>query len=88
MKYKCPNCGKLMTTMYCDLCEKSIPRSCAVEEEQSDIKAELKNQAYILYDISRKVNIMYVIMIISVILSLIGTIFGIVEMVKIANLFR
>lgn len=102
MMYKCPYCGKVTTSMYCDVCEKSIPRSCTVDTHQmndkelaeasshsiDEIKATLKNLTYSVSEISRKVHVIYVITIISVILSLIGAIFGIVEMVKLANLFH
>lgn len=102
MMYKCPYCGKVTTSMYCDVCEKSIPRSCTVDAHQMDgkelaeasnhsideIKATLKNLTYSVSEIRRKVQVIYVVTIICIILSLLGAIFGIVEMVKIANLFR
>ena len=30
--YKCPNCGKMNTAMYCDTCDKSIPAIYAVDD--------------------------------------------------------
>lgn len=102
MMYKCPHCGRLSVSMYCDVCEKTIPRSCAVDAHEmndkelaeassrstDEIKETLKNLTYSVSAIGNKVQVIYVVTIISIILSILGVIFGIVEMTKLSNLFR
>lgn len=33
MKYKCPDCGRINLSMYCDTCNKGLSSTCAVDSE-------------------------------------------------------
>ncbi|MGN0701207.1 MAG: hypothetical protein ACI4J8_09430 [Oscillospiraceae bacterium] len=92
-KYKCPECGKISTSLYCDTCQKSIPTHCAIDnmdnmtEEsaalaQTDILSELKEYTkrnnYLLSEVERHTKVMSVIMIISAVMSLASAVFTII----------
>ena len=85
-KYKCPTCGKISSSMYCDVCEKSIPNNCAidsyssdsVEEWQAETTNDLLVHTKVSNDILRRIehntSVMKVIMVISFICALISLI--------------
>lgn len=35
MKYKCPNCGRINLSMYCDTCNKGLSNACAVTDSET-----------------------------------------------------
>lgn len=87
-KYKCPNCGKISTSMYCDTCEKSIPSSCAIDNvdamsaeaaattgELLEIKEYTKMNNSALDKIERHTKVMAVIMVISAVCTVANAVF-------------
>lgn len=87
-KYKCPNCGKISTSMYCDTCEKSIPSSCAIDNvdamsaeaaattsELLEIKEYTKMNNSALDKIERHTKTMAIIMVISAVCAVASAVF-------------
>lgn len=89
-KYRCPYCGDISMSTYCDSCEKSIPSSCIVEtqaesatEEQegknmNELINHMKKSNELLRTIERNTSVMKVIMIINFICALISVIITVV----------
>ncbi len=78
--YRCPECNKLYPSMYCDLCQKSIPHSCATDAPGAsgsdaatgtleDIKRYEERSNYLLSEIERHARVMKIIMIVSAVCS-------------------
>ncbi len=102
MMYKCPNCGKISTTMYCDTCEKAIPRNCAVESYQlsgeelgkatsqstDEIKSMMKTLTSTMESIEHDTHVIYIIVIIFAIISAINAAFGIIGTLNLLNLLH
>ena len=76
--YKCPDCGKVSTSMYCDVCEKAIPANCAASmfdggasvaaNESFDRLTRLEDSNnYLLSRIETHTHVMAVITVISTI---------------------
>ncbi len=84
-KYKCPDCGKISTSMYCDTCEKSIPSSCAIDStmgseeavanELKELKEYTKRNNYLLSEVERHTKMTAVIMVISAICAAASAVF-------------
>lgn len=96
--YECPICHKKYSAMYCDDCQKAIPRECKVFDEPQPLSSsqhfeqekkeneELKRKLYkiesIVEDTNTKVKIIFAIVIASIIISLVS---GIVVGINVSN---
>lgn len=91
--YKCPDCGKVYTSMYCDVCEKSIPSNCAASAFDSG-SAGATNEAfdrltrledsnnYLLSRIETHTHVMAVITVISTLCAVASAIFTIISAMR------
>lgn len=101
-KYKCPECGKISTSMYCDTCQKSIPSQCEVDtfdsinadiatvestEELKTIKKLTEGNGRYLSEIEHHTKVMTIIMVISLICSAVSVVSTLVMGSKIGDLF-
>lgn len=101
-KYKCPECGKITTSMYCDTCQKSIPSQCAIDNienmdsesasvastaELQDIKKYTQENNYLLSQIERHTKVMAVIMVISMICAAVSAASALIMFINLSRLF-
>lgn len=101
-KYKCPDCGKINTSMYCDTCQKSIPSQCQIDtfdpvnaeiatvestEELRAIKKLTESSSRSLNEIEHHTRVMAIIMVISLICSAVSVVSTLVMGFKIGDLF-
>ena len=91
--YKCPDCGKISTSMYCDVCEKAIPAHCdasvfdggasVAANESFDRLTRLEDSNnYLLSRIETYTHVMAVISVISVICTVGGALFTFFSLMK------
>ncbi len=100
-KYKCPDCGRISTSMYCDTCQKSILSQYAIDSYEPEnaeaasiesvselqaIKRVMEENNRILNRVERHAMTMKVIMIISLICSVISVISALI-MVSNINIY-
>lgn len=101
-KYKCPECGKITTSMYCDTCQKSIPSQCAIDNienmdaenasvastaELQDIKRYTQENNYLLSQIERHTKVTAVIMVISMICAAVSAASALIMFINFSRLF-
>lgn len=93
--YKCPDCGKVYTSMYCDVCEKAIPSNCeasafdnaasgATNEAFSRLTRLEDNNNYLLSRIETHTHVMAVITVISTLCAVASAVLSIVSMMRLA----
>lgn len=101
-KYKCPDCGRISTSMYCDACQKSILSQYAFDyfepanAEDASIEAAGELQAIkrhteennrLLSCVEQHTRIMMIIMIISVICSAVSAVSALIMFLNFNSMF-